>query len=341
MKMISFADFLHQGEEIRSLQGQIEAHRMVHAVLISGEKGTGKKTLAFLIARALLCQSDHGIPCGLCNGCRLSLSGEHPDLIMIEKGAPLTTDTAKGRNSIPVEDIREMIRKCSRYSYNGGNRVVLIPDADNMTIQAQNSLLKILEEPPGNTYFIMTSSHTEQILSTVLSRCRTIKMSPWENDDIQKILTESGISSSVAAQVSEVSNGSIGNAFKLASDERYWKLREEIMDIFFRNRSRSEILSISVSWKDRKNESEMLFSILEIYLHKLLKYRLLQKRLVSIDEFPPEWQRFSSFAEIERFVFLKDKIMEARKQNESNVNFQAIMEQLLLVFIGECESWAE
>ena len=107
--MISFNDFLQQGEEISAVHEQIREKRLVHALLIKGEPGTGKKTLAKLISSALMCKADSDIPCGSCFGCRLALSDEHPDIIAIEKGKPLSAETAKGRTTIPVNDIREMI----------------------------------------------------------------------------------------------------------------------------------------------------------------------------------------------------------------------------------------
>ena len=124
--MINFDDFVYQGEEIKALHEQIRAGRFVHALLISGEPGTGKRTLATLIATSLMCKAEKNQPCGICNGCTLAVSGEHPDIIVIEKGIPLSTDTAKGRSTIPVDDIREMIRLCSQYSFEGGNRAVII-----------------------------------------------------------------------------------------------------------------------------------------------------------------------------------------------------------------------
>ena len=339
--MISFNDYLYQGEEIQSVHRQINEHRLVHALMITGEPGTGKKTLAFLIARALLCQADHDIPCGHCEGCVTAASGEHPDLTVIEKGIPLSSETSKGRSTIPVEDIREMIRQCSRFAYEGGNRVIVIPDAENMTIQAQNSLLKILEEPPANTYFLLTSGRAEQILTTVRSRCRMIRLVPWETDYISKQLTDAGIDPATAIKAASVSGGSIGNAFRLAADDEYWKLREEIMNAFFRNRNRSSVLGFSTAWKDRKTEAPVMFEILEQYVHQLLRYRLYKEKKDFPDTFPEEWQAFAASADMEKIMLLQDGISAARQQCEFNVNFQAVIERLLLLFIGEGELWQQ
>lgn len=337
--MISFDDFLPQGEEILSLRGQIEVGRLVHAVLITGEPGTGKRTLAMLTASALMCQAQAGIPCGKCAGCRMAAAGEHPDITVIEKGIPLSPDTAKGRSTIPVDDIREMIRLCSQYPFEGGNRAVVVRDAENMTPQAQNCLLKILEEPPQNTYFILTTAHPDQMLTTVRSRCRPIKLVPWDTAYIEKVLIQSGTDQAKAAKAASVSAGSIGNALRLVADDGYWQLREDVMNAFFRNRKRSDILTVSSGWKERKGDGDAVFDILEDDIRRLLRFRICADCKPDISEFPDEWQRFAAEAGPERFTALTDRIREARKQLAFNVNFQAVIEQLLLTFTGESDLW--
>ena len=111
------------------------------------------------------------------------------------------------------------------------------------------------------------------------------------------------------------------------------------MNAFFRNRKRSEILKISTSWKDRKADAELLFGTLENKIRILLQYSIFQDKDHYPEDFPEEWIKFAKSAPLERITGLKDRISEARKQYSFNVNFQAIVEQLLLTFTGESDLW--
>ena len=334
-----FSDFMPQGSEIPSIQKQIEENRLVHAVLITGQTGTGKRTLANLIAASLLCHSGSNKPCGCCNSCLMVSHSEHPDLIVVDKDIAPNGEIRKNKSSIPIDDIRAVIHLTSTYPFEGGNRVVIIRNAEDMTVQAQNCLLKILEEPPGNTFFILLSAHDDQLLSTVRSRCRTVRLKPWDADYIEKILVAEGTDPKKAHDSALASHGSIGYAFKLSSDDDYWKSRQEIIDSFLGISDRSQILSVSAKWKDRKQDADLIFSILEDCIQNMIYIRINNSFTNSIDNFPKEWLLFSREAAYERFTFLLDRVRDARMQNAFNVNFQAIIEQLLLAFIGEVEVW--
>ncbi len=331
--------FLSHGETYRVLFHQFENRSAVHAYLITGEKGTGKKTLAKLMGAALLCTSETSKPCGNCKNCLLSETGEHPDMILIEKGNPIAPGIKKGRTTIPVEDIREMIRLCGIRSPEGNMHVVLIFDADTMTVQAQNCLLKTLEDPPSGTCIILVTDHPETLLTTIISRCRPVRTIAWPDEYIQQVLSGNGVSSERAKNAISAANGSIGRALELSSDDQYWELREEILDAFFKTSSRSDVLRISTSWKDRKQEADQIFSILDHFVRVLTEARFGNYSKVDRSIFPKQWQSFSESAEPERFLELAEAVTNARKQLQFSVNFQAVMEQLIFIFIGEGNAW--
>ncbi len=335
------ASFHEQGKEVSGLLSQLADGRLVHASLITGEKGTGKRTLAKLIASALLCSSGGNRPCGICRDCILAEQGEHPDMTVIRQGVPLAPDGKKDRTTIPVDDIREMIRICGSHTLEGKARVVLLLDADRMTAQAQNSLLKTLEEPPENTYIILVTEHPEALLTTVISRCRPIRLKAWSDEYILNVLAEEGIRGNRAEECVEEAHGSIGRALELAGDEEYWKTRAEVNGLFFRpaGTGRSDILRVSNSWKERKAEAGTLLNILETSLDRMVRCRYRGKGGSEENGLPDNWKRFSEKAGPEEFTGLINAVSDARKQIESNVNFQAVLEQLLFVFMGEGNKW--
>ena len=332
--------FIGHGDEFRVLFNQLADKTAVHAYLITGEKGTGKHTLARLMSKALLCTSGTGKPCGLCRNCMLIEKDEHPDVLVIEKGRPIASGIRKDRNTIPVEDIREMIRLCGVRSTDGNMHVVMIFDADKMTQQAQNCLLKTLEEPPPDTCIILVTDHTESLLTTVISRCRILRIKGWEDQYILSVLKDRGIPSERAHEAVAVSNGSVGKALELSSDEGYWKLRDEVLKSFFDVTSRSDVLKISNQWKDRKQETEEIFSILESYVKRITESRFGEKKN-DLSFLPEQWQRFSEKAGMERFVLLTESIMNAKRQLQFSTNFQAVLERIIFVFMGEGNVWLQ
>ena len=140
--------------------------RMSHFYLLSGPKGSGKHTLAGLLAAAMLCQAPDG-PCGVCRHCRKVLSGNHPDYITID-------DPTK--KTVPVDLIRQARADIFIRPNEGARKIYLFPRAQDMGLPGQNALLKVLEEPPGYGVFLLLTDNPEKLLPTVRSRCVELKL---------------------------------------------------------------------------------------------------------------------------------------------------------------------
>lgn len=139
--------------------------RAHHAVLINYVQGSGERFLIGQFINRLLCETDLGLePCGVCHGCRLFVSQHHPDCYVIEQ--------ENNKQSIGVDQIRRVANKVYEKSQQGGNKVIWVDQASLMTESAANALLKTLEEPPQNTYFILCDAHNTKQLPTIRSRCR-------------------------------------------------------------------------------------------------------------------------------------------------------------------------
>ncbi|MFT7223381.1 MAG: DNA polymerase-3 subunit delta' [Cellvibrionaceae bacterium] len=148
---------------------QCQQQRLPHAILLSGSAGIGKKQLAEAMANYLLCQTPQsGLPCGGCRGCRLLRSMSHPDkhLIYPEEKA----------RQIKVDQLRELSSKICETAQQGGRKIVIIEPTECLNINAANALLKSLEEPAGNTVFILISHSLSMTLPTIRSRCQLIKL---------------------------------------------------------------------------------------------------------------------------------------------------------------------
>ena len=161
----------------RSLSHDLLARRArwPHAMLIAGPAGIGKGALARFLARALLCESPAaaGGPCGACPSCRYEAAGQHPDLRIVEP-IEIEDDVPKPVEWIVVDRIRAMAHWAELTSHRGGAKVALIDPAERMHPSAANALLKTLEEPPADTYFLLVSHSPGRLPATIASRCQRV-----------------------------------------------------------------------------------------------------------------------------------------------------------------------
>ncbi len=200
-----------------------------HAYALTGPEGIGKKTLAHELARMLLCyESPEKAPCGMCNACKTLEAGSNPNLVRI---APKT-------QKILIEQIRVLIDDIGvKPPY--GRKVYIIEDADRMTQQAQNCLLKTLEEPPAYAVIIMTVSHFASLLVTIRSRAAQIKLSRYTPQEIKQILELKGIREADMSSIIAFSEGIAGKAIALAQNAGFKALREMVLRFIFNQGERT------------------------------------------------------------------------------------------------------
>ena len=162
--MSSFKDVVGHKNIIRYIQNAVTADAVSHAYILNGERGSGKKLLANLFAMSLQCQNrdEDGDACGKCQSCRQALNGNQPDIIRVTHEKP---------NTISVDDIRVQVNDdIVIRPYSSKYKIYIIADADLMSVQAQNALLKTIEEPPQYAVIMLLTENADTLLPTNRSR---------------------------------------------------------------------------------------------------------------------------------------------------------------------------
>ena len=200
------------------LMRSVKAGRIAHAFLLSGPHGTGKRTCANYLTQTILCASPQA-PCGQCPACKKVLAGLHPDVHVV----------GEEEKSISVDTIRALRDQLALRPFEADRHIALIPRADRMTAQAQNALLKTLEEPAGGHVFFLLTDQPGAMLPTIVSRCRRLRFSPVSVEACAEILAEKGVEPGRARLAAACAQGAVGRALEIAGDEDYLPLREKAL----------------------------------------------------------------------------------------------------------------
>lgn len=246
----------------------VSSKRIPHAIIIEGESGLGKSTLAKFISKAALCLSEN-VPCNNCKQCHLVDVGSHPDLYCVEPEAK--------KKNITVDQIRELRIRAYQKPQMSETGVFLIDRAETLNAASQNTLLKVLEEPPGNAVFIFLCNNVSALLSTVISRCIIYSLSTISLKDTAEFLQNSqGANKEEAEKAASLSNGNIGFALKLLSKSENDTIRqtaESYANAVFK-RDIYEMLRLSVEFQqDRVNADRFIYELKYIF-SKTLKTEL-------------------------------------------------------------------
>lgn len=200
----------------RELSELVRTDRLPSALVFSGLHGIGKHLIAREVARQLLCGQKENAPpggCGTCQTCTLFESGTHPDLITLSFG---------GDHGASVDDIREALEKMSLKPFMGGKKVAILKDADEISIVGANIILKSLEEPRPDTYFILVLANPSRLPATILSRCQRFFFDRLSTDEIKEILNLRGIQE-ISEALTLLADGSAASLDSLQAQSEMWE----------------------------------------------------------------------------------------------------------------------
>jgi DNA polymerase-3 subunit delta' len=203
------------------LDYSIKNNAIAHAYLIVGPRHVGKGTLAFNLAQALNCDGPE-LPCGQCRSCQRILEGKHADV------TPIGLDS---KTEIGIDDIRGLQRIANLPPYEGKYKVFIIDDAEYLSTEAANSLLKILEEPPQSVVWLLLVAEEEHLLPTIISRCQRLKLKPVPSEQVQEALVNSyGIETNRAKLLAQLCRGRFGWALSALTNDDMLEQRSQRID---------------------------------------------------------------------------------------------------------------
>lgn len=198
--------------------------RLAQSYLFFGPEGVGKKTFSSALAMAVLCKEGFGIGCGICDACQKIIRGSHADFVLIQP--------TEGKTTISIDQIRQLLAMMYRKPQEGRRRIVVIDSIDQMESEAQNALLKLLEEPPQDNIMILLTQQIQQILPTIISRCQLVRFQALAPQDLEVILKKQ-VTGNIPHFVIPLSRGSVAEAKRILADETTLEQWQEIIEWFF------------------------------------------------------------------------------------------------------------
>ena len=314
--MSSFKDVVGHKNIIKYIESAVSADAVSHAYILNGERGSGKKLLANLFSMSLQCENrdEDGDACGKCRSCRQAVSGNHPDIIRVTHEKP---------NTISVDDIREQVNNDVVIKpYSSKYKIYIIADADMMSVQAQNALLKTLEEPPQYAVIMLLTENAEALLPTIRSRCVMMKLRNIKDQLVKKYLMEQMEIPDYKADVCVAfAQGNMGKAIMLATSEYFNEIKEDAVHLL-RNideMSVSDLMEAVKHCMTYKLEISDYLDVIAIWYRDILIYKATKNvdRVVFSDQlrYIRERASKSSYEGIENILDGLDKAKSRIKAN--------------------------
>ena len=324
--MAAYKDIIGHEHIIEYLQNCMKENKVSHAYIFNGEQGSGKKLLADAFSAALQCEKKGISPCGECTSCKQAYGHNHPDIIWLTHEKP---------NSIGVDDIREGLNNdIAIKPYKGPFKIYIVDEAEKMTIQAQNALLKTIEEPPAYGIILLLTTNEKMMLPTILSRCVSLSLRPVKDNLIKEFLMKQYEIPDYQADISVAfAQGNVGKAIRLATNEEFNKIKDAAIQLmkYLEEMQIYEIIDAVKHIADYKMSVNDYLDIIMIWYRDVLLFKatrdanslIFKNEINYINKFADK----SSYQNIEAIIHAIEK---TKVRLNANVNFDLAMELLLL-----------
>ncbi len=327
--MQTFENILGQKAIKKHFTTAVATGKVSHAYILNGEEGMGKMALAEAFSLMLLCERREGnsfSPCLKCHGCKQVLSHNHPDLIYVSH---------EKSGSIGVDDIRYQINDTvSIRPYSSPYKIYIVDEAEKMTGQAQNALLKTIEEPPSYAVIILLTDNKEAFLPTILSRCVQLNLKPLQDGDIKRyLIQEKGISEDTAEVYAAFARGNLGKAIHLAESKEFQAVYQTMLALLKHLRSMdiAELMETVRKLKEEGLNLDECLDFMQLWYRDVLMFKVTKDMnlLIFKEEYFSinDMSKNSSYQGLETIL---ESIEKARIRLRANVNMELAMELLLI-----------
>lgn len=323
--MADFHDIVGHEQLIEHMKHAIQMKKVSHAYMIQGDYDSGKKMIATIFAKTLQCEQKGSEPCNQCASCMQVDSGNHPDIIYVSHEKP---------SSIGIDDVRSQINGSIQVKpYSSEYKIYIVDEAEKMTIEAQNAILKTIEEPPSYAILILLTTNLGKILPTILSRCVVLQIKPVQDEKIRQHLISLGVEKEKANFSTSFAMGNVGKAIKVATSEEFQEIKNDCIHMLKHSKN-MEVYELIAASKELIKYKLQIYDYLDFMLMWYRDVLMLKATgnaniLIYQEEYIAlsEMAKRSSYEGIQRII---EEIERAKVRLHANVNFELTMELLWL-----------
>lgn len=319
MNKHSYFKLISQTNAAKKLEEDFKNNKVNHAYMLIAEDAETANMFAEFFAFKILCKNNSADL--TCSSCIKAQSGSNADY----KSYP-----QKNKN-IVVEDVQNLIENSMVACIEGTNKVFLLNNFENANINAQNKLLKTLEEPPKNTYLILSVSNVSNILQTIISRCKIVYADNFDNSTIKQFLLNNFVEERKAQLISEYCNN-IGSAIRYAVNKDFENVLNCVFNLFINCTKSADILQTVNNILKFKENISLFLSLCENIINKAL---ISKNTLSHVDEINSISQQFSNLS----LIAISKHISQAKQKLQFNCNATAVIDVFVLKVLEEKFKW--
>ncbi|MCD1261911.1 DNA polymerase III subunit delta' [Paenibacillus athensensis] len=324
---MSFQTIRGQAAARQLLQNGLRRGKLSHAYIFSGPVGTGRMEMAMALAKAIYCKTSIDDACGECLECRKVEHGNHPDLHIVQPDGA----------SIKIEQIRELQKEFAYRATASGTKIYMLQQADKMTVQAANSLLKFLEEPASQVVAILITENGSALLPTIQSRAQWIAFTPMPREELVEALLADGHPAALALPAAHLTAGLLA-ARELITANWFAEMRNVVLQLAKETATRFPSSLLTLQQKVIKTEladhMSSLFDLLILWFKDMVQLRLERRdKLVYADQL--DWMGSLALSrDVAEWVRMMEQAVDLQKRLRFNANAQLVVEKMLVEMQG-------